>query len=117
MPKVAVFTIGGTISCVYDEENGSIPTLSGEELIHEIENDLHGIKVELHDVCRVPSSQLNATVGFELNKKIEACLLKDNIDGAVVVQGTDSLDEMSYLQSILHGGDKPIVFTLSLIHI
>ena len=39
MPKVAVFTIGGTISCVYDEENGSIPTLSGEELIHEIEND------------------------------------------------------------------------------
>lgn len=111
MPKVAVFTIGGTISCVYDEENGSIPTLSGEELIHEIENDLHGIKVELHDVCRVPSSQLNATVGFELNKKIEACLLKDDIDGAVVVQGTDSLDEMSYLQSILHGGDKPIIFT------
>lgn len=35
-----------------------------------------------------PSSQLNATVGFELNKKIEACLLKDDIDGAVVVQGT-----------------------------
>ena len=36
MPKVAVFTIGGTISCVYDEENGSIPTLSGEELIQKM---------------------------------------------------------------------------------
>lgn len=111
MPKVGVFTIGGTISCVYDEENGSIPTLSGEELIAEIENDLHGIQIELHDVCRVPSSQLNATVGFELNKKIEACLAKDEIDGVVVVQGTDSLDEMSYLQSILYDGDKPIIFT------
>lgn len=111
MPKVGVFTIGGTISCVYNEENGSIPTLSGEELIKEIEGDLHGIKVELHDVCRVPSSQLNATVGFELNKKIEKCLAKEDIDGAVVVQGTDSLDEMSYLQSILHEGEKPIVFT------
>ena len=47
MPKVAVFTIGGTISCVYDEENGSIPTLSGEELIHEIENDLHNFLFNL----------------------------------------------------------------------
>lgn len=111
MPKVGVFTIGGTISCVYDEENGSIPTLSGEELIKEIESDLHGIKVELHDICCIPSSQLNATVGFELNKKIEKCLAKEDIDGAVVVQGTDSLDEMSYLQSILHEGEKPIVFT------
>lgn len=44
MPKVAVFTIGGTISCVYDEENGSIPTLSGEELIHEIEKICMGLR-------------------------------------------------------------------------
>ena len=66
-------------------------------------------------------------IGLSLSKKIQEALKREEISGAVIAHGTDTIEEMSYLTSLILSSPKPVVFTgamkssseeyLSLIHI
>ena len=58
----------------------------------------------------VPSGDLHLTDLFELGSVIEQ-ELRDGADGIVVTQGTDTLEETSYLLDLLVPADAPIAVT------
>ncbi|MEP7024517.1 MAG: asparaginase domain-containing protein, partial [Actinomycetota bacterium] len=98
-PRVAVFTLGGTISMtgLPDSRGAAVPRLTGAQLLASVPGLADaGILAEVHEFCQVPSAALDIGVVLDLAEAI-AAELADGCAGAVVVQGTDTIEETSFL--------------------
>lgn len=112
MKKVLVFAMGGTIACTFDNSTGGLkPTLSGEELTGSVPalNDL--CSIETIEVSSEPSSRITPEKMLELSNLIDEKLLDDNVLGAVVTHGTDTLEETAYFLDITLQSKKPVCVT------
>ncbi|MFI0814640.1 asparaginase [Streptomyces sp. NPDC021098] len=111
--KVAVFALGGTIATTADPLTGEVaPALSAEQLLHSVKGiDALGVELRVHDFRRLPSASLSPTDLDALHAEIGAELDSGRVDGVVVVQGTDTMEETAFYLDLLHRGEEPIVFT------
>jgi L-asparaginase len=117
-PRVAVFTLGGTISMAggSGEPGGVVPRLAGSELLDAVPGLAGAAAVaEVHDFRQLPSAALGIADVLELAAVIEAELAAGTA-GAVVIQGTDTIEETSFLLDLLHSGDAPVVVTGAMRH-
>ncbi len=106
-----VFT-GGTISMRHDPRAGGVvPALDGAALLASVPGLAAIAEVEALDWGRVPASHLSFGQLLELAALLRALLARPEIDGAVVVQGTDVMDETSMAFDLLVPGAKPVVVT------
>ncbi|HEX4830484.1 MAG TPA: asparaginase [Trebonia sp.] len=112
LPRVAVFTLGGTIAMSRPPGGGGVtPALGGRQLLAAVPGLAEAAAtVELHDFRAVASGSLALADVAELAGAIGAALA-GGAGGAVVVQGTDTLEETAYLLDLLHAGDEPVVVT------
>jgi L-asparaginase len=116
--RVAVFTLGGTISMAGGSggPGGVVPRLAGSELLDAVPGLAGaGVLAEVHDFRQLPSAALGIADVLELAAVIEAELAA-GAAGAVVIQGTDTIEETSFLLDLLHSGDPPVVVTGAMRH-
>ena len=57
----------------------------------------------------VPASHLRFPQLLDLARILRDALARDDVDGAVVVQGTDTIEETAFAFDLLVGGPKPVV--------
>jgi L-asparaginase len=109
--SVAVLSLGGTIAMTPGDERGVVPRLGAADLVDAVPGlDASGIKVSVQDVCRVPSASLTfADVGAAMAAAREH--LDGGVDGIVLTQGTDTIEETGWLLDLLHTGRQPLVVT------
>ncbi len=110
---VAVFSLGGTISMTHRPAGpgGVVPALTGHELLAAVPGlDGTGIDVSVHDVRRVPGASLTIPELTELAAAIGEQIAA-GAAGAVVIQGTDTIEETAFLLGLLCPGDAPVVLT------
>ena len=112
MSRVTVVFTGGTISMKPDARaGGAVPTLRGREIIERTPGLELVAEVEAIDWGLVPASHLDFGRLLELGRLLEEALAREEVIGAVVVQGTDTIEETAFAFDLLLRSEKPVVVT------
>ena len=111
LPEVAVLSLGGTISSTQTEGDSRVaPTLTGEALLEDVPEIAKVAEVSATSFRQVPGSELTLEDLIKASEEIE-----DRIDegatGVVVTQGTDTIEETSFVLDLLVDRDAPVVVT------
>lgn len=110
-PLVGVFTLGGTIAMQVGDAGGAVPTLSASDLLQAVPSlGSENVKLTVSDVLNKPSASLSFADIYGLADTISAAL-GDGCTGAVVVQGTDTIEETAYLLDLIISSRSPVVVT------
>jgi L-asparaginase len=109
MPRIALVFTGGTISMRASADGSHVPALRGEELLATVPGLSDVAEVEPIDWGLVPASHLGFDQVLEIGRIVGDALARPDIDGAVVVQGTDVIEETAFAWDLLPLGEKPFV--------
>jgi L-asparaginase len=108
--RVAVFALGGTIASSADSGEAATVRITGPELLRSVPEASGIAAIEVHTPRMVPSGDLRLPDLFELRSLAETAV-GSGVEGIVVTQGTDTLEETSYALELLTTLDAPIAFT------
>ena len=110
LPRIVVLFTGGTISMRHDAAaSGNLPTMRGEELLATVPGLADIADIEPVDWGLVPASHLTFGQVLELGRILAEQLARPDVDGAVVVQGTDVIEETAFAWDLLPLPAKPVV--------
>jgi L-asparaginase len=112
LSKVAIVFTGGTISMQPDPvAGGNRPVLRGAEILARSPAVAEIAETEAIDWGLVPASHLRFAQILDIARVVQSQLERAEIDGVVVVQGTDVIEETAFAFDLLLRGDKPVVVT------
>ena len=109
-PRLLVLSLGGTITMVPSAEGGITPKLGAAELVASVPALGEVAQIEAQSPFRLPSPSLTTANLVDVARKIEEGFAA-GYDGAVVIQGTDTIEESAFLLDLLVDSDKPVVIT------
>ena len=112
MSTVAVIFTGGTISMRRDPVlGGNVPSLDGAAILAQTPGLEAIAEVRAIDLGRTPASHFSFAGLFEIGATIRSAQADPTIDGIVVVQGTDVLEETAFLWDLILDDATPVVVT------
>jgi len=136
-PRVAVFTLGGTIAMAASigadqpgpdspggpgspggpaSPGGVVPSLTGSELLGSVPGlEQTGLEIEAHDFRQLPGAAVTIDDVLELAQVIDDAV-DAGCSGAVVIQGTDTIEETAFLLDVACRTDAPVVVTGAMRH-
>jgi L-asparaginase len=111
-PTVAVVFTGGTIAMTVDpERGGNVPTLDGSALLALVPGLDSVASVVPIDLGRVPASHFHFDALLDVADVVRRALDDPAIDGAVIVQGTDTIEETAFCWDLVLDRPEPVVVT------
>jgi L-asparaginase len=112
MGKVIVVSTGGTIASRVDHERGFVTSkATGAELVRALRALAPDVDIETDEFAKVGSFLFDLELVFRLTRRINAYLGDPTVSGVVVTQGTDTMEESSFMADLLIDSEKPVVFT------
>jgi L-asparaginase len=112
MARVAVVFTGGTISTAFDPvAGGNVPTLDGAAILARTPGLDAIAEVVAIDRGRTPASHFSFDQLLGIAAVLRETLTDPSIDGAVVVQGTDTIEETAFCWDLVLDGAKAVVVT------
>jgi len=110
MKKILVVFTGGTFSMKIDEKTGAaVPYFHGEELLEMIPEAKNLAEIEIYNFGNRPGPHMTPALMLDLAKRIRKEIAREDIDGAIVTHGTDTLEETAYFLDLAVDTKKPIV--------
>jgi L-asparaginase len=109
-PRVVVIFTGGTIAMLPDPQTGAArPALRGEQLLARSPELAAIARLEPVDWGLVPASHLRFAQILDLGALIRSAAERPDVDGVVLVQGTDVMEETAFAWDLLHRSPTPVV--------
>ena len=111
--RVSVFSLGGTIASTNTagaSSGGVVPQLGAADLVRAVPQLKETAELETVAFRQVPSGDLTLGDLRELAAEISA-RFEDGVDGVVVTQGTDTIEETSFALDLLVDAPRPVVVT------
>ncbi len=108
-PSIMVIATGGTIASKRGEDGASTPVLTGEDLLEFVP----GLEAELRpvDLMAKDSASLTLSDMQRISDAVGSVLQDDDVDGVVVLHGTDAMEETALLVHLQRRISKPVIFT------
>lgn len=114
--QVEIISLGGTIAMAKAADGGGvIPTLNVEDLIAAVPSLNRVARIGARNLANVPSAEIDLPMLFKLRDMIMR-FASEGADGVVVTQGTDTIEETSFVLDLLLGLDIPVVVTGAMRH-
>ena len=112
MTRVAAIFTGGTISMRVDTAlGGNVPSLDGAGIIAATPGLDEIAEIEVVDLGRTPASHFTFGQLFGIAVAIRTAQADPAIDGVVVIQGTDVLEETAFFWDLILEDPTPVVVT------
>jgi len=108
---IAVISTGGTIASTEDAGGDASPQLSGDDLVESVPGLEDNIKLVTKDFSNVPSAHFTVEQMYDLSRLVNEYDEKESVNGVVITQGTDILEESAYFVDCCYSGETPVVFT------
>jgi L-asparaginase len=115
VPRVAVFSTGGTIASKRRDDGAASPNLTADDLVAAVPQLADVANIEAVSFRQVASSKLTVPDVIGLAKRI-ADAVADGATGTVVTQGTNTIEETSFVLDLLWDRGEPIVVTGAMRH-
>lgn len=115
LPKIAILSLGGTIASRTGPSGKASPKLSAQQLISGIPGLSKIANVTAVSVAKLPSFEVTLPDIVSLVHRLGS--LADEMDGLVVTQGTDTLEESAFAIDTLWAGSTPVVVTGAMRHL
>src|SRR5258708_26722912 len=113
LPKVKLFTTGGTIQGFGDNRQNIANYKAGQITPKQLLDDLPEVKeiadVTYLEISAIGSGGIDTKILLTLAKEINAWLARPEAAGAVVTHGTATMEETAYFLNLTIHSDKPIV--------
>ncbi len=110
LPTVLMISLGGTITMTRNASGGIVPTLDANDLVRTVPGLDNVAQIETLSPFRKPGASLTFDDLMAVAMLINA-QLASGIAGAVVIQGTDTIEETAFVLDRLVRGDAPVVVT------
>lgn len=107
---MAILSLGGTISSTGRGGRSVGPTLSGEDLVANVPQIAEVADVSSKSFRQVASGELTLDDLIELAEEIQR-RIDGGASGVVVTQGTDTIEETSFVLDLLVDSEAPVVVT------
>ena len=112
MAVVAVVFTGGTIAMRHDAAaGGNVPALDGAAILARTPGLDRIAEVRAIDHGLTPASHFRFGTLVEIAGLVRGALRDPAVDGAVIVQGTDTIEETAFAWDLLLDEPKPVVVT------
>lgn len=111
MKRIRMLAVGGTIAYV----KGTAAEKDGKQLLTEASVDDEQAEVIVQDVLCVGSSELTVQDLFQIAREANRAVL-EGVDGIVVTQGTDTLEETAFFLNLTVPHKIPVVITGAMKH-
>jgi len=108
--RILVVSLGGTITMTRAAAPGLRPTLCADDLLRRSPEIASLAEIETVSPAMLPSASLGLAEIIELARMLRR-RFAEGCDGAVVVQGTDTLEETAFLLDCLVPEGQPVVVT------
>lgn len=112
--QIYILATGGTISAE-GEEGKTSNYKNGKFNIDTIIKTVKGIdkvaNIKAEQIFNISSTDISMEKLFILAKRINELARLDTIDGLVVIQGTDTIEETSFFLNLVVKTNKPVVIT------
>ena len=109
-PRIHILALGGTIATRPDATGAMQMGLGADDLVSAVPLLASVAEIEAETVSRVGSHSLS----FDQLQALAAKIRGLKADGIVVTQGTDTLEETSFLLDLLLDMDKPVIVTAAM---
>jgi L-asparaginase len=107
-PRLLVLSLGGTITMTPAAGGGIAPTLGAAELVAAVPGLGDVAEIEARSPFRVGSSSLTIANILAVATEIRAAFA-GGADGAVIVQGTDTIEETAFILDLVVRDTRPVV--------
>lgn len=111
LPKIAVLSLGGTISSTRSGSGpGVTPTLTGEALVESVPEIAEVAEVSAAAFRQLASPEITiddlVDLAAEISRRVD-----EGAAGVVVTQGTDTIEESSFVLDLILDLDVPVIVT------
>jgi L-asparaginase len=114
--RVAVIAMGGTIAMTPDASGGVVPTLTAADLVSAVPGLAElNLDITARTLWSLPSASITFAHLRGLAEAIGEELAAGAV-GAVVTQGTDTIEETAFFLDLAVAGDAPVVVTGAMRH-
>ncbi len=113
---IHICALGGTIAMVPSSTGAGVhPTLTSDDLLAAVPKLQGYARFTTHTLAKAGSANLTFEHALRIVDYAEEAE-NDGADAIIVTQGTDTLEEISFIISLVWSGSIPIIFTAAMRH-